>query len=190
MRIGAVAGPRAPLPERGSQCASSVPTFRLHAVVFPRFPRYCSHMGRSAEIKVRVSPEEKAAIVAGAAAAGVGLSDFVRSRALRLDGGRVDGSNQNPSGNPRVSVPSVGRRSRSLEEASGDSSIAGSTPAGAPLAKAEVAGSNPARAASSRAAGLFERTERAFRCPMVGCPFEAGSGKARCPSHGRSVVEK
>jgi hypothetical protein len=48
----------------------------------PTSARYCSHIGRSAEIKVRVSPEEKAAIASHAASAGVGLSDFVRSRAL------------------------------------------------------------------------------------------------------------
>jgi hypothetical protein len=84
----------------------------------PTVARYCSHIGRSAEIKVRVSPEEKAAIASHAASAGVGLSDFVRSRAL-AEAFPVEAS-------PRASEPSP------LAKSKGPRSV---VPEGAPIAE-------------------------------------------------------
>jgi hypothetical protein len=93
MRPAAVSDPWAPLPDAGSHRARRVTTVRLQAVVFPQVGGYCSHIGRSAEIKVRVSPEEKAAIEGAARSVGLKLSDYVRGRAL----GGVSGNRGGPS---------------------------------------------------------------------------------------------
>lgn len=52
-----------------------------------------------------------------------------------------------------------------------------------PAARAAYADLVEREVGSGAAAGL-----RPFKCPAPLCSFEAGSEKARCPSHGRSVV--
>ena len=34
----------------------------------------------------------------------------------------------------------------------------------------------------------FRPPTQLFKCPVHGCAFRAGSDKARCPSHGRTVI--